>query len=99
MKCRGPSSAPVYDGEQIRSLLGSIEREEVAWESYFARRPAPLLRIVYEDFVNAIERTVTDVMRFLEVELPPGFELPAPTLERQADALNEEWTARYLAEG
>jgi LPS sulfotransferase NodH len=60
---QAPSAPAVYDAEQIRSLLDWIEREEVAWESYFARYPAPLHRIVYEDFVNAIEETVTDVMR------------------------------------
>jgi hypothetical protein len=62
-------------------------------------RTAPLLRIVYEDFVAAFEETVADVMRFLEVDPMPGFQVPAPTLDRQADALSEEWALRYCGEG
>jgi LPS sulfotransferase NodH len=94
-----PVASPVYDREQIQSLLDWIEREEVAWESYFAAHPAPLFRVVYEEFIDAIDETVADVMRFLDVELPLGFELPAPTLDRQADALSEEWAVRFLDEG
>jgi trehalose 2-sulfotransferase len=94
-----PKVSPRYDREQIQSLLDWIEREETDWESYFAAHQAPLFRVVYEEFIAAIEQTVTDVMRFLEIELPPGFEPPAPTLGRQADALNEEWAVRHLAEG
>jgi LPS sulfotransferase NodH len=89
---------PVYDREQISSLLDWIEREEIAWETFFDESDAPLFRVVYEDFVEAIEETTMDVLRFLEIDLPPGFETPAPTLDRQADELNGEWAARYLAE-
>jgi LPS sulfotransferase NodH len=56
------------------------------------------MRVVYEDMVAALEETIVDVLRFLEVELPPLFEPPGPTIERQADALNDAWEARYRAE-
>jgi LPS sulfotransferase NodH len=92
-----PAAPPRYDDEQIRALLEWIEREEVAWESFIAASEAPVLRLAYEELVEAIEETVLTVMRFLEIELPPGFEVPAPTLARQADALNAEWAARYAA--
>ena len=54
--------------------------------------------MTYEDFVEAVEDTVTAVMRFLEVNLAAEFQVPKPTLHRQADALNDEWVARYIAE-
>jgi LPS sulfotransferase NodH len=93
-----PPIPPVYDAAQIRELLEWIEREEVAWERYLARSRRPLLRLTYEGLVESVERTVMEVMRFLEIELPHGFELPAPTLGRQADAVNDEWAVRYRAE-
>jgi trehalose 2-sulfotransferase len=89
---------PVYDAGQIRSLMDWVEREEVAWERYFTQRAAPVFRVVYEEFVGAMEKTVIEVMRFLEITLPAGFEVPAPTLDRQADALTDEWAQRFLAE-
>jgi len=94
-----PAAPPVYDRGQIHALLEGIELEEQAWERYFAGCDAPLLRVVYEDLARAVDRTVIDVMRFLHIELPPGFEVPRPTLGRQADELTDEWVARYLAEG
>jgi LPS sulfotransferase NodH len=89
---------PTFDPDQIGSLLGWIKREEVAWERFFAESAAPLHRVVYEDFVDALDETVTAVMRFLGIELPAGFTVPAPTIGRQADALNDDWVARYAAE-
>jgi trehalose 2-sulfotransferase len=94
-----PSDPPRYDRDQIRSLLEWIRREEAAWEQWFAACGAPLHRVVYEDFTADIENTVLSVMRFLRIDLPSSFELPSPTLDRQADALSRDWAARYVAEG
>jgi LPS sulfotransferase NodH len=93
-----PATPPRYDHEQIRSLLDWIEREEGAWERFIAACTAPVFRVVYEDFIEAIEETITAVMEFLEIEVPPGFAVPAPTLARQADELNAEWVARFAAQ-
>lgn len=88
----------VYSAAEIASLIEWIEREEVAWERYLAESPAPVLQVVYEDLDADIEATVVEVMRFLEIDLPTGFTVPGPTLDRQADHLTEEWVARYRAE-
>jgi LPS sulfotransferase NodH len=95
---KAPVVPPTYDREQIRLMLHWIEREEAAWEYLFGDSGAPLYRVIYEDFVESIEKTLIDVVRFLEIELPPAFEVPEPTLHRQADVLTEEWIARYLEE-
>jgi trehalose 2-sulfotransferase len=93
-----PAAAPAYDAGQIAMMIDWIEREEQAWERWFAAVGAPLHRIVYEDFAEAIEPTLVEVLRFLTVEVGPDFEAPAPTLHRQADRLNDEWAVRYRAE-
>jgi LPS sulfotransferase NodH len=89
---------PAYDGGQIRYMLDWIEREERAWESFFAGREEPLLRIVYEEFAGSVEKTVLDAMDFLEIALPTGFAVPAPTLSRQAGPLNLAWAERFERE-
>jgi LPS sulfotransferase NodH len=87
----------VYSAAEIDSFVEWIEREEAAWERYLAKSGAPVCRIVYEDLVAGLEGAVLEVMRFLGIELPAGFEVPAPTLARQAGALNDDWVARYRA--
>jgi trehalose 2-sulfotransferase len=93
-----PADPPTYDAEQIRGMVDWIDREEIAWNRYSAARDAPVLRVVYEDFVDAIEETVLDVMRFLQIELPADFRLPQPTLHRQAGPLNDDWVERFVLE-
>jgi LPS sulfotransferase NodH len=88
-------SAPVFDADQIDELLAWIRREEGQWEALFERERVLPLRIVYEDFVTSIDRTLRDVLRFLDVEPPAGFRAPVPKLGRQADELTEEWVRRY----
>jgi trehalose 2-sulfotransferase len=89
------TTEPVFDADQIDELLAWIRREEVQWEALFERERVQPLRIAYEDFVAAMDRTLRDVLRFLDVELPAGFQAPVPALGRQADERSEEWVRRY----
>jgi LPS sulfotransferase NodH len=93
-----PATPPRYESDQIRSLLDWIKREEVAWERFFAESTSPLLRLTYEQLADNLAATFVQVMQFLKISLPHGFQVPAPTLHRQADALNDEWTVRYRRE-
>jgi trehalose 2-sulfotransferase len=93
-----PTDPPVYDADQIRGMIDWIEREEAAWERWFASIRAPVCAIVYEEFVEAVEPTLMAVLRFLGVEPGPDFVAPAPTIQRQADELNDKWAARYRRE-
>ena len=90
-----PDVEPVYDAAQIEELLAWIEREEGQWEALFEREQVRPLRISYEDFVTAMDQSLADVLRFLDVEVPPGFQPPEPTLARQADDVTEDWVRRY----
>jgi hypothetical protein len=53
------------------------------------------LRIVYEDFAKHYGRTLKAVLLYLGVA---DRTIPPAPLERQADALTEEWVRRYQAE-
>jgi LPS sulfotransferase NodH len=88
----------VFDPEHITRKLGRIEREEQAWEALFERHGLAPHRVVYEDFVEAQEATVRQVLEAVGVEAPPNLDLPPPVLDRQADELSDEWIQRYRAE-
>jgi LPS sulfotransferase NodH len=90
-----PAREPEFDYEQIRAYLDRIHAEEQGWESLFAERGAQPLRLDYEDLVAAPEQTVHSVLDFLEIRQVPETPLPPPTIEQQADAVTEEWLARY----
>jgi LPS sulfotransferase NodH len=88
----------VFDSEHIGRKLRRIDREESLWEGLFDRYGIEPQRVVYEDFVEAQETTVREVLDELEVDTPANLDLPPPALDRQADDLSEEWIERYLAD-
>ena len=88
----------VFDQEDITHKLVRIDREEEEWESLFDRHGIAPLRVVYEDFVEAQEKTVRAVLDELGLDAPGDLHVPPPLLDRQADERSEEWVERYLAE-
>jgi trehalose 2-sulfotransferase len=92
-----PSHLPVFDPDQIQHMLEWIERDERLWEEYFELRSISPLRIVYEDFVAAVDGTVLRAMEHIGIELPAGFRLRPATISKQADELSEDWVRRFSA--
>lgn len=96
-----PESAgePVYDFEMIRTVIGRIEEGEREWAEFYNDLRLTPYEIVYEDLLttDGMDRTLRGVVRHLGIE--PNFDTPpAPRSIVQADALTEEWVARYLAD-
>jgi len=88
----------LFDPDHITQQLVRIDNEEEVWESLFGRFGIEPQRVVYEDFVEAQEQTVREVLGALGVDAPADLHLPPPVLDRQADELSDEWVERYLAE-
>jgi LPS sulfotransferase NodH len=53
--------------------------------------------MVYEDMIVDYEKAILNTLRWLEIPVPSGFEICRPRLQEQADAVSEEWVARYHA--
>lgn len=90
---------PVYDFETIREVIGRIEEGEREWAEFYNELRLTPYEIVYEDLLttDGMDRALRGVVRHLGVE--PNFDTPpAPRSIVQADALTEEWVARYLAD-
>ena len=86
---------PRFDPAEIGTLIRRIDREEERWEELFERRGRRPLRFEYEQLAADPHPAVRQVLELIGVEPGPGFEMPAPTILRQADGLNEEWVRRY----
>jgi LPS sulfotransferase NodH len=87
-----------FDFDHITQKLVRIDREEETWDALFDRYGLEVHRIVYEDFVEAQEQTVREVLDAIGVGAPADLALPPPVLDRQADELSDEWVERYLEE-
>lgn len=96
-----PESAgePVYDFEMINAVIARIEDGERGWAEFYNELGLKPYEIVYEDLLTTegMNRTLRGVVRHLGIE--PNFDTPpAQRSIVQADALTEEWVARYLAD-
>lgn len=89
--------APHFNFQLIDAAVHGITREEAKWEGYFAAAGIVPFTVIYEDLVRDFEPTVRRLLDYLAVELPPDFSFPPPRLQKQADALSEEWVERYYA--
>ena len=88
----------VFDFDDITQKLVRIDREEDMWDALFDRYGLEVHRIVYEDFVEAQEQTVREVLDAIGVDAPADLAMPSQVLDRQADERSEEWVERYLSE-
>jgi LPS sulfotransferase NodH len=88
------TAEPAFDFEQIDGLYQIARIHDGEWSRWFASHSIAPFELVYEELCLEPERVVRDALGCLghlgEPELGP----PA-SMQRQADAVNEEWIARY----
>lgn len=87
----------VFHFEAIDHLLKRNEAHERAWEGYFSENGIQPLSMVYEDFVEHYESTAISILQYLNIEIPESISFQQRRLRKQADALSEDWVARYRA--
>jgi LPS sulfotransferase NodH len=88
-----PVSPPKYDAASIADRLTAILRDEQKWEEIFQRLGCSPHRVLYEDLVADYAGTIRRALQALDLPAPDG-DL-RPIRERQGDAINEEWIARF----
>jgi trehalose 2-sulfotransferase len=87
---------PPYDFDQIDWLAHQIRVWDGAWQRWFeAQRIDPLV-VWYEDLAADQVAVTFRVLEYLKLQPTPGT-IPSTELRKQADAVSEEWIARYLA--
>ncbi|MEQ8764085.1 MAG: Stf0 family sulfotransferase [Planctomycetota bacterium] len=86
---------PVFDYDRIASALEEIERGDEAWANLFSEQGITPHRVVYEDLIRNRESVIRGVLAALGIDLPSGFQIPEPTLRRQADWRSRLWAWRF----
>jgi LPS sulfotransferase NodH len=84
------------DWAHVRFLEEAVISHEQRWTEFFARSGIVPLEVRYEDLSAAYEKTLSRVLDFLGVRVPPGTVLPAPRLKKQASDATERLTKEYL---
>jgi trehalose 2-sulfotransferase len=93
-----PGREPAFDAEEIGRKLKRIENDEAAWRALFERHGLTPLEVTYEELVERRDETASAVADHLGLELPRGYAFGESRIERQADAISEEWFERYRSE-
>ena len=91
-----PRAVPKFDFKVIDEWCNRIAAHEAGWENYFRGNQIEPLVLFYEDVVASHRTAAERVLEFLPLPIPPGMEIPPPTVEKQATRISEEWTERYL---
>jgi LPS sulfotransferase NodH len=82
-----------YDG--IDHLVRLFEADDAGWSAHFSRYGVTPLEIGYEDDLTSDpESTVRAALDWIGVSAPIDWRLDPP-MERQADAVSEEWVRAY----
>lgn len=86
---------PHYDAERIADRIQALTSARAAWQRYFESIDVHPYEVVYEDLDADYEGTMRALLDHLGL---PTAEVPARQLQRQSDAVNDEWVERFLAE-
>jgi hypothetical protein len=89
------SRPPAYDRAKIDAVIRRINRASDVWRRMVDEQRLDPIEVEYEQLASNYDAEVRRVISALGL---PEVEVPPPPLRRQADELNEAWTARYRAE-
>src|SRR5438034_10726168 len=91
-----PNAIPRFDFKVIDEWCNRIAAHDEGWANYFRENRIEPLVLFYEDVVASHRAAAEDILKFLGLPFPPGIEIAAPAVEKQATPISEEWTARYI---
>lgn len=92
-----PEQEPRFDFDQIREFVQMIEAHNSAWRAWFDSVGIQPHVVRYEDLDADPVGAAREILGFLGLVLPPGFQIKARN-RRLADELNVQWIDRYRTE-
>ncbi len=90
-----PERQPTFDFEEIQKILIRFEKEERAWEEFFNDSQLPYRAVTYETFVGRYQDETRELVQFLGIDIPAGFEVAPTTYAKLADSTNDDWYQRF----
>ena len=91
-----PRAPPKFDFKVIDEWCNRIAAHEAGWENYFQENRIEPLVLCYEDLVGSHRAAAERALEFLRLPIPPGMEIPPPSVEKQATRISQEWATRYV---
>ena len=91
---RTATSPPRFDFEQIDGLAQQVVADREGWRRWFGAGRIEPFGVSYGELVADMVGTTRRVLAFLGIVQPQDVQIVAGTA-RQADALNQQWAARY----
>jgi len=88
---------PEFHAPEIRRREFELERQQQAWDRFFADPEIESITMDYEVLAANYRDEVARVLAFIGEEPALARELPEPRLQVQADAMTEEWRAKMDA--
>jgi hypothetical protein len=100
MAATAPISEADYSFERILALVDLYSGNNEHWERLFGLFGLEPLRVVYEDYVAALDDGTEQIARFIGVDSDafPNARTQTPVLESQTTELNGVWERRFRAE-
>lgn len=87
-----------YLFDAINQLYMESSMREAGIQDFFSKSNITPLTIVYEDFITNYDKTIKDILDYLEINYNSELSIPAPYLEKIADKVSEEWVQRFREE-
>ena len=84
-----------FSFELVLAHVSELERQDEFWMRLFSTAGVEAIPVIYEELDERPGEVVTDLLRRLEIAVPDDLIVGPSRLRRQADALSEEWVARY----
>ena len=85
---------PRFDFQQVHGLARQAIADRVGWQRWFGAQRIEPFGVGYEALVADMVGATRRVLGFLGIVPPQDLRIVARTA-RQADALNQQWAARY----
>ncbi len=86
-----------YDRDAIRHLVQEVAFREAAIQDFFTAANIQPLTLVYEDWIQQPTEAVYQLLQYLGLSTE-GVKVVAPTYDRLADQLTDEWVERFRLE-
>jgi LPS sulfotransferase NodH len=90
-------AVPEFHAPEIRRREFELERQQQAWDRFFAEGSIESMTMDYEELAANYREEVARVLAFIGEDAGLAKELPEPRMVVQADAVTEEWRAKMDA--
>jgi len=95
---RSTSAAVRYDFDLISDLHRTLLEHDTAWKRYFDATGVVPFTLTYEDTVADLDASTCAILDYLGIASPPPLPFEIGGMQRQGDAVNDEWATRFAAD-